>query len=76
MFYDLSGYASGATITYSWDFDDNVDSDGDGNAANDNDASERDPAWLFPLAGLYNVTLTITESGGATDSINYGIVLQ
>jgi len=51
--YDPDGYI----VSYSWDF-------GDGNTATGVTASHS-----YPASGTYNVTLTVTDNDGATDSI-------
>ncbi|UVE49661.1 PKD domain-containing protein [Haloferax larsenii] len=48
----------GDSLTYSWDFDaDGVE-----------DATGVSPSYTFDTAGTYNVTLTVTDADGATDT--------
>ncbi len=49
--------ADGTIVSYSWDF-------GDGNTA-----TGVNPTNAYALEGSYNVVLTITDDGGATDSL-------
>jgi len=53
---------------WSWDFDDTVDFDRDGNYTNDNDAQGSSVYHTFPRPGTYTVTLTVTEMDHRNDS--------
>ncbi len=62
--------ANGVNVRfYTWDFDINTDSDGDGNKGNDVDSLEINPTYLYPDYGSYDVTLTIEDTQGSKDSI-------
>jgi PKD repeat protein len=57
---DFDGSASddpdGIITTYAWDFGDNTTGSG------------RSPAHVYSHAGIYNVTLTVTDNDGSSDS--------
>jgi len=53
-FRDLSG---GPVSTWAWDF-------GDGSTS-----SAQNPVHIYTVAGLYDVSLTVTDGGAATDSL-------
>jgi hypothetical protein len=52
------------TLSYHWDFDAGVDSDGDGNTTNDVDATGPTPEHTYPDNGVFTVTLTVTDDSG------------
>jgi PKD repeat protein len=56
-FTNASTDSDGDVVRWSWNF-------GDGSAASD----QREPTHTFPAAGGYDVTLTVTDNGGATDA--------
>ena len=66
-------------LTYIWDFDENMDSDKDGNYTNDDDALieeyvDNDPAQIkhrFTSFGVFTITLTVTDENNLenTDTI-------
>jgi outer membrane protein assembly factor BamB/Mg-chelatase subunit ChlD len=62
VYFDGSGsYATvGAIKSLKWDFNSNVDSDGDGNTTNDVDATGATPTHIYYNEGVYNVTLRVT----------------
>jgi PKD repeat protein len=61
--------ANGAEVReYIWDFDAEIDSDGDGDPANDVDSSEENPSYTYEEYGDYEVMLTVTDTYGGTDS--------
>ncbi len=55
----------GIIVAYAWDFD------GDGEI----DSSESIASTMFPAAGTYNVSLTVTDDSGNSDTITYSIVV-
>jgi hypothetical protein len=55
-------------LTYEWDLDDSVDSDGDGNFTNDVDATGPTHTRLYEDDGTYTVTLKVTDSSGMVDT--------
>jgi len=55
----------GTIMTYTWDFD----SDGEA------DAGENIASYVFPTSGTYNVSLTVTDDGGHSDTVTYSIVV-
>ncbi len=48
--------------SYKWDFNNYVDSDGDGNFTNDIDATGPTPTHIYGDDGVYTVTLTVTDN--------------
>ena len=54
----------GTIVTYAWDFQDGGTS------------SEADPQYTFNTAGNYDVTLTVTDDGGLTDTDTITIVVS
>ncbi|UCF08236.1 MAG: PKD domain-containing protein [Thermoplasmata archaeon] len=59
-------------LNYSWDFDSNVDSNGDGNFTNDTNAFGPTPTHIYGDNGYYTATLTVKDPHGlwATDICN------
>jgi outer membrane protein assembly factor BamB len=53
----------GTIDIYSWDFDADVDSNGDGNYTNDVDGTGPTPTNIYKDNGDYNVTLNVTSYG-------------
>lgn len=67
-FTDGSTDASGGTIaSYAWDF-------GDPTSGTANTATTKDAAHTFSAAGTFSVKLTVTDNGGATNSITKQVV--
>ena len=58
----------GGTLSYSWDFDSLVDSDGDGNFINDVDATGPTPTHSYYDNNNYTVTLKVTDDSGQSDT--------
>jgi hypothetical protein len=58
----------GGILSFTWDFDSLVDSDGDGNFINDIDATGPTPTHTYYDDGLYVATLTVTDSQGLQDT--------
>jgi Mg-chelatase subunit ChlD len=56
------------SLNYSWDFNTFVDTDKDGDPANDADAYGSTPTYTYNDAGIYNVILKVTDSDGDTDT--------
>jgi hypothetical protein len=61
-------YNPGVVTSYTWDFDANVDSDGDGNYINDVDATGPTPTHIYGDDGVYTVTLTVTDTQNLSDT--------
>ena len=59
-----SSDSDGTVASYSWNF-------GDGSQA----GSGAKPNHVFPSAGSYPVTLTVTDNDGATDDVNVNVVV-
>lgn len=66
----------GSIEFYKWDFDSNVDSDGDGNFTNDVDAEGPTPTHVYGDNGIYDLTLTVKSFGkeGEYEKINQSVV--
>lgn len=63
----------GDPLVYIWDFNDDYDSDGDGNPANDRDATGVNVTHRYTTPGQYRVTLTVSDgelSDQATTTIS------
>lgn len=58
----------GKIISYQWDFDANVDSDGNGNPADEVDATGPKPTHIYGDDGVYTVTLTVMDDRGLSDT--------
>jgi PKD repeat protein len=67
----FSGYGSndpeGRQLSFAWDFDSSIDSDGDGNFTNDVDATGPTPVHTYYDNSDYTVTLTVTDDTGQSD---------
>ena len=63
-------------LQYSWDFDRFTDSDGDGENQNDNESSEQKSRYTYDQPGSYFVTLHITDSRGATDTVERKVEIR
>ena len=63
-FTDASGDDDGSIVSRSWDF-------GDGAAS-----SEANPSHAYTAAGAYDVTLTVTDDDGATDSKTMAVTVS
>lgn len=50
-------------LSYSWDANDRVDSDGNGNFTDDVEATDPTLAWRYGDDGVYTATLTVTDGG-------------
>jgi membrane protein implicated in regulation of membrane protease activity len=55
--------------TFSWDFDDLVDKDKDGNHSNDNEATTKKATHKYSKSGEYTVTLTVYDDKGNISGI-------
>ena len=60
-FTDLSYDSDGIIVNYTWNF-------GDGNISH-----EKNPRHRYATAGTYNVTLTVKDDDGATDSVSRNV---
>ncbi len=68
QFNNASYVTSGAISNYSWNF-------GDPNSGGSNTSSASSPTHIFSSAGTFNVTLTVTSSGGCTKSILQTVIV-
>ncbi len=59
---------NGKIKSYEWDFDANIDSDGDGNKTNDVDATGPTSTHVYGDDGVYKVTLTVTDDQDLSDT--------
>ncbi|TET90026.1 MAG: PKD domain-containing protein [Methanomassiliicoccales archaeon] len=58
----------GGVLSYSWDFDASVDSNGDGDFTNDPDGTGPTPTHTYGDNGNYTVTLKVTDDAGQWDT--------
>jgi PKD repeat protein len=65
----------GGTLSFTWDFNSLVDSNGDGNFINDVDASGPTPTHTYYDDGLYVATLTVTDPQGLQDTDQCSITI-
>jgi PKD repeat protein len=65
QFTDASQDPDGSIASWSWNF-------GDGRPG----SNERNPSHAFPAPGEYQVTLTVTDNGGATDASTAGVEVE
>ncbi len=63
-------------LLYNWDMDTSVDSDGDGNAANDIDIQGKWIEWTFTGSGSRTVSLTVVDEGPGSSITLTVIVLE
>jgi hypothetical protein len=62
--------ANGANLkSYSWDFDVNTDSNGDGIKDNDVQSTDQSPVFEYPDYGIYRAKLTVTDDQGNSNSV-------
>jgi PKD repeat protein len=63
--------SDGTIVSYSWDFNDQEDKNGDGIFDNDDERTDEKPSWKYNEPGEYIVTLTIMDDQGipAKDTI-------
>ena len=59
----LSGDFDGDIVSYAWDFDGDATTDATGPIA----------TYVFPEAGTFNVSLTVTDNSGNTDTVSVSI---
>lgn len=58
-----------------WDFDLATDSDGNGNPADDFDSFEPNAIYNYPSLGTYQVTYTVVDTTGQSDSVTQNIAV-
>lgn len=61
--------------SYSWDLDLATDSNGDTDKENDEDSTVKNPTQEYADYGSYDVTMTIEDSYGKTDSVTQTVVV-
>ncbi len=59
-----------------WDFDTQLDSDGDGNPLNDVDSTEYSPSFSYDRSGVYGVKLTVVDNEGNVDEITNSFTIS
>jgi PKD repeat protein/type IV secretory pathway VirB2 component (pilin) len=59
-----------------WDFDIQLDSDGDGNPSNDIDSTEYSPVFSYDRSGVYGVKLTVVDNEGNVDDVSNSFTLS
>ncbi|MFQ6128412.1 MAG: PKD domain-containing protein [Thermoplasmata archaeon] len=70
------GYSLENPLSYYWDVNHLIDSDGDGNLTNDVDATGPTPIYVYGDDGIFTVTLKVTDSLGNwdTDTMNVTVL--
>ena len=63
-FTDRSGDSDGSVVSWSWDFDDG------------NSSSAQNPSHTYAAGGSYDVTLTVMDDGGATNSTTQQVTVD
>ena len=63
-------------LTWSWDFDRSIDSDGNGNTADDIQATGDLVTWTFTEGGDYSVTCTVTNTQGLSSSREINVYVE
>lgn len=66
----------GAIVKAEWDFDTNLDSDGDGKSDNDVDSTAINTSHKYLRSGSYNVKLTVEDSEGNEAIISKQVIVQ
>ncbi len=61
--------AGSKLVRYSWDFDVNVDSNGDGKKDNDIDSGDQNPSHTYPEYGIFRAKLTVEDDQGQVQSV-------
>ena len=59
-----------------WDFDLSTDSDGNGTADDDFDSFEQEDEYTYEEFGTYQVSMTIVDSTGQTDTVTQDIIVK
>lgn len=68
---------NGATLSgVYWDFDTNVDSNGNGVTDDDIDSTEENPTHDYAVFGIYSVKMTVVDNTGQTDSVILDVTVQ
>ena len=62
--------------TWFWDFDRSVDADGNGNTADDKQASGDIVTWTFTEGGDYSITCTVTNEQGLSSSREINVFVE
>jgi hypothetical protein len=62
------GRETSGIISYEWDFDAHVDTDGDGDPTNDVDAVGPTPTHIYGDNGIYTVTLKVKDNQNLSDT--------
>ena len=66
--FDQDTQLGAAQLVYTWDVDMTVDSDGDGDPANDIDLTGPTPTHVYNTAGVFTVQLTFGDDDGESDT--------
>ena len=73
---DGSDSAAGDSSSYLTDYDINVDSDGDGDTANDVDKTGENAEWTNVWPGEYEIRLTVTDNQGFIDTMDMDVFVN
>ena len=80
ILFDASNSEAGSPGSYinqwNWDLDINSDSDGDGDFENDVDATGETYEWKNVIPGEYELSLTVTNSVGMSDSETFTVYVN
>ncbi len=63
-------------MTWFWDFDRSVDSDGNGNTADDKQAAGDLVTWTFSEGGDYSITCTVTNAQGLSSTREINVYVE
>jgi outer membrane protein assembly factor BamB len=76
IYYANVSLTNGRNLSFSWDMNDGIDTNGDGNYTNDMDAIGPSPTWIYGDDGVHTVTLKVTDDlkNWGTDTLNVTVL--